>query len=454
MSLKLLKPAIVIYRHAPAEQDLSEELHSLVFSCGYRPIKTFKQIRPPSAKYNLGRGKIFEIKDELETLDEEIKTKMVIIFGNELTPTQKYNLEVEFGFEVIDKTYLILEIFEQRASSEEAKLQVSLARSKYSLAFLKADLLHKIGQRFGTERRGFRQLGESRLMIFETNYKRQEARIEQQIKKLEKTRNEQRKQQIRDIGVTHYTVSLVGYTSSGKSTLLNTIAGSQVPTSNQLFTTLSTTTRRVFFENTLFLVSDTVGFLDGLPTSLIEAFRSTLEASVQAHILVIVLDVSNPLSEIFRKLEVVLYTLDDIKATNRRVLALNKSDLVSREKIEKVTNELRIHFPNTFDEIFSISALKGNVKPLEAVLLGFLPKWKYKVCFSLYDPNYAKWRSFIYNTYHVEQEIQSSDGESSTIIFTARILINPELKCLENLKLVETISTDLSPMIIQESLES
>ncbi|MFX1255933.1 MAG: GTPase HflX [Promethearchaeota archaeon] len=450
MSLKQLNPAIIIYRHAPNEKDLSEELTSLVTSCGYTPIKMFKQTRPVSVKYNLGRGKVLEIKDELMMLDASIKDRLTIIFGNDLTPTQKFNLETEFDIEIIDKTTLILEIFEQRASSEEAKLQVSLARSKYNLAFQKANLLHSIGQRFGTERRGYKQLGESKITVFETGYRRQQAKIEQRLERLEKYRVEQRKQQVKDTGVNHYTVSLVGYTSSGKSTLLNALAGSQVPTSAQLFTTLAPATRRVFIKNTLLLVSDTVGFLDGLPTSLIEAFRSTLEASTQAHVLILILDVSDPIDEIDRKLRVVINTLSEIGATNRRqLIALNKSDLVPAERIQNITQKLKKDFGEMFSSIFPISALNKDVSSLKSAILSLLPEWKYEANFALQDSSYPKWRSFIYNNYHVERDVQNSDGKTITIIFTTRTLINHELSRLENIKLLDSTSTDLSPLLIQ-----
>ncbi|MFX1535621.1 MAG: GTPase HflX [Promethearchaeota archaeon] len=449
MCLKHLNPAIIIYRRAPDEKDLSEELISLVTSCGYTPIEIFKQIRPMSVKYNLGRGKLLEIKDKIKMLDVSVKDKLTIIFGNDLTPNQKFNLETEFDIKIIDKTTLILEIFEQRASSEEAKLQVSLAGSKYNLAFLKANLLHSIGQRFGTERKGYKQLGESRLAVFETDYRRRQAKIEQRLEQLEKNRTEQRKRQVKGTGVNHYTISLVGYTSSGKSTLLNALAGSQVPTSAQLFTTLAPATRRVFIENTLLLVSDTVGFLDGLPTSLIEAFRSTLEASTHAHILILVLDISDPIDEIYRKLKVVINTLREIGAIDsRKLIALNKDDLISEERIQDISRKLKEDLREIFSGICAISALNEEVSSLKSAILTLLPQWKYEANFSLYDPSYPKWRSFIYNNYHVEQDIQNSDGKT-TIIFTTRILINHELRRLENIKLLDSMTTDLSSSLVQ-----
>jgi len=307
-----------------------EELRSLAEAAGYTVVGSLEQIRRHAhPRYHLGSGKAKELAEIISVSDAE-----KVIFGNELKVVHVYNLAKITEVEVIDRFQLILEIFSRRASRREAKLQIDLARLQYELAHAREKVrLARIG-----EQPGFLGLGKYEVDVYYEAVNRQVHTIRQKLRKVRKTRELHRHRR-RKLGFSF--ASLAGYTNSGKSTLFNTLAQECVPADPNLFTTLSTTTRAVNLLTEKVLLTDTVGFADRLPLTLIEAFRSTLEETIFSDLILLVIDVSEPQDEIERKLMCCLDTIQEIGATGIPVITvLNKIDLISTEKLKDRTENL------------------------------------------------------------------------------------------------------------------
>jgi len=273
-----------------------------------------------------------------------------IIFGNDLKVTQVYNLAKLTKVEVIDRLQLILEIFLRRASTKEAKLQTGLARLQYELARAK----EKVRLARKGEQPGFHGLGKYDVDVFYESVGRQVHNIQKKLKAISKTRRLHRHRR-RELGFS--LVSLAGYTNSGKSTLFNALAKENVPADPGLFTTLSTTTRLTNLGKENTLLTDTVGFIDKLPLTLIEAFRSTLEETVFSDLILLVVDVSEPEDEVERKIDCCLDTIREIGATGIPILTvLNKIDLFSPERLEEKIAKVKPYTANTVP----VSALYGT----------------------------------------------------------------------------------------------
>ncbi|KYH39654.1 MAG: HflX family GTPase [Candidatus Bathyarchaeota archaeon B26-2] len=335
-----------------------EELKSLAEAAGYTVVGSVEQVRRPDSRYQIGRGKAEEIADLVSKLGAE-----KIIFGNELKPVQAYNLAKLSGVEVIDRFQLILEIFAKRASTREAKLQIALARLKYELAQAKERVrLAKMG-----EQPGFLGLGKYQVDVYYEMVKRRIKSIQRKLRKIRTTRELHRRHR-RSLGFP--LVSLAGYTNSGKSTLFNSLTAESVPTDSSVFTTLSTTVRMSDLEGIKILVTDTVGFIDRLPITLIEAFHSTLEEMVYSDLILLVVDVSEPIEEIQRKVECCLETIRQIGASGLpMVTALNKIDLVPEHELEEKIIRLGDVTPNPVP----ISALhRINLRALKLEMLRHL----------------------------------------------------------------------------------
>ena len=315
-------------------------------------------MREPDPRYQIGSGKISELKELVTKTDAQR-----IIFDNELKPVQNYNLAKETGIEITDRFQLILEIFSKRASTREAQLQIQLARLKYELAHAKERVkLAKI-----EEQPGFGGLGAYEVDVYYEAVKRQIHIIQDKLKKIRRKRTLHRTRR-EELGFT--SVSLAGYTSAGKSSLFNALTEETVKVGAGLFTTLSTTTRAIDLFGKKAFLTDTVGFIDRLPISLIEAFHSTLEETIFSDLILLVLDVSESESEIERKLSASLDTIEKIDASGVPIVtALNKIDLLSREETERRTDLLKDKAPN----LVPISALqRTNVDSLKTELSRFL----------------------------------------------------------------------------------
>lgn len=296
------------------KEDLAE-LKELAKTNGVEVVGTIFQNREkPDGAYLIGSGKLEEISNALQ-----LNHASLVIFDNELTGSKINNLETALGVKVIDRSMLILDIFAGRAKSSEGKLQVQLAQLKFSLPRL-ASLAGTSG-RFGGGV-GMRGPGETQLELSRRVIDKSIVRVSEQLKKLSEQRKLRREKRQTN---NQFTVSLVGYTNSGKSTLLNTITKANIYAEDQLFATLDTTTRNVWFNGKSFLLTDTVGFINKLPHEFIDAFASTLEETIYADLLLHIVDVSN--KNYVQQMKVVDEVLTKIGANDIPVITVfNKID--------------------------------------------------------------------------------------------------------------------------------
>ncbi|HET6456625.1 MAG TPA: GTPase HflX, partial [Armatimonadota bacterium] len=299
----------------------------------------------PDARYYLGQGKAEELFAETKALDADL-----LIVNDDLTPTQLRNLEAVEGVRVIDRTQLILDIFAQRARSHEGKLQVELAQLKYLLPRITSLYTQFERQQGGI---GIRGPGETKL---EADRRRILKRVKDVADELEKVRQHRHVQKHGREQLPFPTAALVGYTSAGKSTLLNTLSGSQVLVDRKLFATLDPTTRRVVLpDGWAVLMTDTVGFIRNLPHDLIAAFRATLEEVTEADFLIHVVDASHP--RMAAHMGAVYEVLCELGAADKpTVTVFNKSDLV---KDQYVLRKIVADRPNSV----YISAMKREGIP-------------------------------------------------------------------------------------------
>lgn len=304
------------------EDDL-DELARLARTAGATVCGRLTQTRQqPDPKYFLGSGKM----QEVALLMEELGATLLVV-DQELTPNQQRHIEEVVGVKVIDRTELILDIFAQRAQTKEGKLQVELAQLKYLYPRLvgKGETLSRLGGGIGT-----RGPGETKLEIDRRRIREKITFLEQEAERIKNYRDVQRKRRITD----HLpVVALTGYTNSGKSTLLNALTKANVYTGDKLFATLDPTTRRTTLpDHSPVLLSDTVGFIKKLPTSLVTAFRATLEEVAVADVLVHVVDASHP--NVLEHISSVHDVLSDLGAVDKPMITvLNKADKVRKEDL-------------------------------------------------------------------------------------------------------------------------
>jgi GTP-binding protein HflX len=294
-----------------------EYLHELAFlaeTYGVVTKKTFTQKLEKADKATfIGKGKLADVKAYI--VENKIS---VVIFDDELSPSQQRNLETELGVKIIDRTNLILEIFSQRAQTAHARTQVELARQKYLLPRLTGMWTHLERQRGGTGTRG--GAGEKEIETDRRISRDRIAQLQDDLKIIDKQMATQRKNRGEFVRV-----ALVGYTNVGKSTIMNLMSKSDVFAENKLFATLDTTVRKVTIENLFFLLCDTVGFIRKLPTQLVESFKSTLDEVREADLLIHVVDISHQNFE--DHIHVVKQTLIDIGAGDKpTILVFNKID--------------------------------------------------------------------------------------------------------------------------------
>jgi GTP-binding protein HflX len=293
-----------------------EELAFLVETAGGEPMAVFTQkLDAPNPKTFIGSGKLSEVKEFVR--EEEID---LVIFDDELSPSQLRNIERELKCRILDRTNLILDIFAGRARTAHAKTQVELAQYQYLLPRLTRMWTHLERQRGGI---GLRGPGETEIETDRRIIRDKIARLKDQLARIDKQMVIQRKNRGKMVRV-----ALVGYTNAGKSTLMNLLSKSQVFAEDKLFATLDTTVRKVVIENLPFLVSDTVGFIRKLPTHLVESFKSTLDEVREADILIHVVDISHANYE--EQIQVVEETLHELGTGDTpELLVFNKSDAYS-----------------------------------------------------------------------------------------------------------------------------
>ncbi len=319
------KVILITYR----DEFVKNEAIGLVEAAGYSIAKVFTTKRLSSQQYGIGTGKAEEIRTEAE----DLKTKMIIV-DERLSSGQAHNLAKFSHQEVIDRERLILDIFNSRATTTEAKLQVRLAELKYEIPRAREAVRISLKG----EQAGFMGMGEYAVDIKFRALKKQMNLVAKKLEEAKKRRDLFRVSRER---VNLPFVSLAGYTSSGKTTLFNKLASETKEESSKLFTTLTTTTRG--FEpiegdaGKRVLLSDTVGFISRLPTYMIEAFKSTLEELTYADLILLTLDVSDPMEVIQIKYSSCRQTLDQLHIDPTRIfVVLNKLDIAPRENLANI----------------------------------------------------------------------------------------------------------------------
>jgi GTPase len=345
------------------------ELAALAYTAGANIVgKMTQQLKYPSKIHYLGTGKLSELLAQKEKLKYE-----TVIVNDELTPQQQQNLEDHLQTKVIDRIALILDIFARRARTREGKLQVELAQYEYNLPRLAGKWRHleRLGGGIGT-----RGPGESQLETDKRLMRQRITRLKKQIEDIRQQRELYRKNRKRS-GIP--VVALVGYTNTGKSTLLNTLSHAKVVAKNELFSTLDPTTRRLnLTDNRAVLLTDTVGFIRKLPPALIAAFRATLEELSEADLLVHVVDLTSPSAT--EQCDTVEEILKDLNLGEKpRITALNKIDLLlpagqkwdedtATKYIENQTGEPA---PNT---VLISAANRWGLSKLLALISAVLPR--------------------------------------------------------------------------------
>ena len=335
--------------------DALNEALGLCEAAGYDVLHVIRQKFLKKPKYGIGTGALEKLEELSDDLDPDI-----IIFDELLKPTQNYNLASTLNKFVLDRESLILEIFEHRASSKESLLQIKLAKLKYEMvrAKEKVNLIRK------GEKPGFGGIGVYDADTYANDIKRKAQTVQSKLLKAGNQRRlhrEGRKKQ------GFKTISLAGYTSSGKTTLFNTLTGESAEQSKKLFTTLSTTTRRMTINREAFLLSDTVGFIGKLPAYMIDAFKSTLEELLYTNAVIVVADAGDTLFEFERKLSSCVRTLGDLGVERGKIIfVLNKMDLASDDQLDE---EMEILESQGFDKIMAISAKTGmNIEKLKQLI--------------------------------------------------------------------------------------
>jgi len=350
------------HQNANKMEEYLDELEFLAYTAGGEVVKRFTQkLDMPNPKTFLGTGKMADVKAYVD--QHEVGT---VIFDDELSPGQQRNIERLLECKIVDRTYLILDIFAQRAQTSYARTQVELAQYQYLLPRLTGLWTHLERQRGGI---GMRGPGETEI---ETDRRIVRDRISLLKKKLQ-TIDKQMATQRGNRGKL-VRVALVGYTNVGKSTLMNVVAKSEVFAENKLFATLDTTVRKVVIGNLPFLLSDTVGFIRKLPTQLVESFKSTLDEVREADLLLHVVDISHPQFE--DHIESVNKILGEIDCTNKpTIMVFNKIDAYEYETIasdDLTTERTKAHYTleewkqtwmnKIGDNALFISAInKGNI---------------------------------------------------------------------------------------------
>ena len=354
-----------------------EELAFLVSTSGAETLTTFTQNLPkPDIRTYVGKGKLEDIKAYVKAREVDM-----VVFDDDLNPSQVRNLETELGCKILDRSLLILNIFSIRAKTAQSRTQVELAQYEYLLPRLTRMWTHLSKQKGGI---GMKGPGETELETDRRIVRDKIALLKKKLEKIDKQSHTQRKNRGKMVRV-----SLVGYTNVGKSTIMNLLSKSDVFAEDKLFATVDSTVRKVVINQIPFLLSDTVGFIRKLPHGLIESFKSTLDEIREADILLHVLDVSHPYFEDHYR--VVKNTLAEIDSSSKRAFVVfNKVDKYRAEH-QLTTKEAIQHFKEMHlgkeidDQVFISAATKWNMDEFREKLFDLVEERFYTIF-----PNYLK----------------------------------------------------------------
>lgn len=352
------------------EEKLNEYLDELEFLAMTAGAKTekrfFQKMNKPDVRSYVGSGKLDEIRQYVTSKDIDL-----VIFDDEISPSQQRNIEKELKCKVLDRPMLILDIFSTRAQTVQAKAQVELAQTEYLLPRLRGMWQHLDRVKGGI---GMRGSGEKEIETDRRIMRDKISKLKNQLAKIDKQQATMRKNRGRSIRV-----GLVGYTNVGKSTLMNLLSKSEVFAENKLFATLDTTVRKVVIDHIPFLMSDTVGFIRKLPHGLVESFKSTLDEARESDVLLHVIDVSHPQYE--DQIEVVNKTLAEIGVTDKKtIMVFNKMDkyretqfdeLLEDEVKDEIIQDLKTSWQKRIkgDVVFISAQQKENIDELKEKLI-------------------------------------------------------------------------------------
>lgn len=357
--------ALLVQRRKHDEPDLLDEFAALAKTANYNVLGTFDVISPPSAKYGIRSGKTEEIGIWIEANKPDF-----VLFAPRLQSSQIYRLMELWNTEVRDRTQVILEIFDKHARTQQAKLQIEQARLKYELPFER----HQIRMRLQKEHTGDRPIaeqigaGEDLLNLRIQELRRRIATISDKLDKISHAQELKKKKRLNKGFVE---ITLAGYTNAGKSTLHNALTNSNVDVADELFTTLSTKAAELDIPGHQIVLSDSVGFISNLPASLLQAFNTTLMEIADADIIVLVVDASDSLDEMQRKVHTCLDTFNEIGANGVPIIGvLNKVDLVSQDALDDKREQLS----QVTSDVVTISAKeRTNLDSLVATIVHVLP---------------------------------------------------------------------------------
>lgn len=373
---KLEKTVLVglVTQNQPIEMlmEYLDELEFLAQTAGATTIEKFWQnVDHPDNKTYVGKGKLEEIKTFVDAHDIDL-----VIFDDEISPSQQRNIEKQLKCKVLDRSMLILDIFAQRAQTLQSRTQVELAQLQYMLPRLRGmwDHLDRVKGGIGMKGAGEKEIETDR-RVARDKIAKLKAKLEQ-IDKQNATRRKSREGMIR--------VALVGYTNVGKSTIMRVLSKSDVFAENKLFATLDTTVRKVVINHVPFLLSDTVGFIRKLPHHLVESFKSTLDEAIESDILLHVVDIAHP--QFVDQIRVVNQTLQDLNADDKPTLMIfNKMDLykernfddyLEKEVKDELLDELRKTWMAKSNDgaIFISAEKKENISELRKSVYKFVKK--------------------------------------------------------------------------------
>ncbi|MDH4213200.1 MAG: GTPase HflX [Candidatus Thorarchaeota archaeon] len=394
--------ALLVQRRKYDEPNLLGEFESLAITAGYKVLGNFDVVSAPSAKYGIRSGKAEEIKIWIEVNEPD-----VVLFSPVLKSSQIFRLMELWDIEVRDRNQVILEIFDKHARTQQAKLQIEQARLSYELPFER----HQIRMRLQKEHTGDRPVaeqigaGEDLLNLRIQDLKRRIAGISDKLEKISESQALMKKKRTNEGFIE---IALTGYTNAGKSTLHDALTGSNVEIADELFTTLSTKATELNMPGRHIVLTDSVGFISDLPPALLKAFNTTLMEVGDADIIILVVDASDSLKEMNRKIHACLDTFNEIGANGIPIIAaMNKIDLIDESLLEQKRELLE----GISSYIIPISAKnKTNLDVLLRTIEQALPHlWRYAIALPYGDEGMSL-LSWLHEAAVVESESYSEDS--------------------------------------------
>jgi len=401
--------ALLVQRRKYREPDLLDEFAALATTANYEIIGTFDIVSPPSSKFGIRSGKAEEIKTWIEVNKPDF-----VLFSPHLKSSQIFRLMELWEIEVRDRSQVILEIFAKHANTQQAKLQIEHARLKYELPFER----HQIRMRLAKEHSGDRPVaeqvgaGEDLLNMKIKEQRRRIAAINEKLKKISESQALIKKKRTKEGFIE---IALAGYTNAGKSTLHHALTDSGVEIADKLFTTLATKAAELDLPGRQIVLSDSVGFISNLPSALLQAFNTTLMEVSDSDVIILVVDASDSIDEMNRKVDTCLDTFNEIGANGIPIItALNKIDLVDEASVE----ERKELLTEISAEVVPISAkthesLESLIEALEQILPQLI---LYSITLPYGDDGMS-----LLSKLHEEAIIESETYSEDSIIITARL---------------------------------